>query len=192
MNVILASASPRRREILEKSGFQCTICVPDILEERKMGETIETYIKRNVTEKAQNVFKMLKDSSLPLIAADTVVILGEELLEKPISESDAKSMIRRLSDKTHLVKTCFGLFRGDKEYALKIVTTEVTFRHVTASEIDWYIGTGEPFDKSGGYGIQGHALGFIESINGSYSNVMGLPMSHVWEEWEVHGFPSVF
>lgn len=116
----------------------------------------------------------------PVIGADTVVLVREEILGKPQSEADAKKMLRILSGKTHLVKTAVAIFYQGK-IDLRAVTTTVKFRSLTEEEIAWYVATGEPMDKAGAYGIQGKGTFLVESISGNYDNVVGLPITVVYE-----------
>ena len=116
----------------------------------------------------------------PVIAADTIVVLDDKILGKPADTSDAKRMLRELSGKAHQVKTATAVFYQDKTL-LKVVTTDVHFRRLTEKEIGWYVATGEPLDKAGAYGIQGKGAVLVETIEGNYDNVVGLPLAAVYE-----------
>ena len=119
-------------------------------------------------------------TAVPVIAADTIVVLGKNILGKPTDDADAKRMLRELSGKVHEVKTAVAVLHKDKT-VLKVITTKVFFRTLTEEEIDWYVQTGEPLDKAGAYGIQGKGAVLVERIEGSYDNVVGLPLTAVYE-----------
>lgn len=119
-------------------------------------------------------------TALPVIAADTIVVLGETILGKPADDADAKRMLRELSGRAHEVKTGTAVLYQEKT-VLIVVTTKVFFRRLTEKEIDWYVQTGEPLDKAGAYGIQGKGAVLVEKIEGSYDNVVGLPLTEVYE-----------
>lgn len=119
-------------------------------------------------------------TSVPVIAADTIVVLGDTILGKPADAADAEQMLRELSGRTHEVKTATAVFYQAKTL-LRVVTTKVHFRRLTEEEINWYVGTGEPLDKAGAYGIQGKGAVLVERIEGSYDNVVGLPLTAVYE-----------
>ena len=119
-------------------------------------------------------------TAVPVIAADTIVVLGKNILGKPTDDADAKRMLRELSGKVHEVKTAVAVLYKDKT-VLKVITTKVFFRTLTEEEIDWYVQTGEPLDKAGAYGIQGKGAVLVERIEGGYDNVVGLPLTAVYE-----------
>lgn len=119
-------------------------------------------------------------TQLPVIAADTIVVLADRILGKPADTEEAKRMLRMLSGRAHQVKTAVALLYKDKTF-LQVVSTTVHFRTLTEKEIDWYAGTGEPLDKAGAYGIQGKGAVLVEKIEGSYDNVVGLPLATVYE-----------
>ena len=119
-------------------------------------------------------------TGLPVVAADTIVVLEEQILGKPAGRADAKNMLKVLSGKAHTVKTATVVLYKEKAL-LQVVTTDVHFRRLTEEEIDWYVGTGEPLDKAGAYGIQGKGAVLVERIEGSYDNVVGLPLAAVYE-----------
>lgn len=119
-------------------------------------------------------------TGLPVVAADTIVVLGEQILGKPAGTAEAKHMLKALSGKAHAVKTATVVLY-QKMTQLQVVTTVVHFRELTGDEIDWYVGTGEPLDKAGAYGIQGRGAVLVERIEGSYDNVVGLPVTAVYE-----------
>jgi len=193
--LILASQSPRRKELLEQAGVEFEIVPADIEEQIMPSELPDEYVRRLSREKAQFVAHQLKESSsmkgntvsqkertIWVIGADTTVVMGTKLLEKPVSEDDAKQMIETLNGRTHIVYTGFTLHCQTEEKTIThSVKTEVLFKNLTAHEIEWYVSTGEPFDKAGGYAIQGLGAFMVKSINGSYSNVVGLPVCEVME-----------
>ncbi len=180
--VILASGSPRRRELLSGLGIDYTIKVlPDVNEaypETLKGEDIPLYIAR---EKAEAYLKEIESDEL-IITADTIVWLDNEVLGKPTDERQAKVMLRMLSGKTHHVITgvCLTTSEFQKSFT---TTTEVTFAKLSEEEIDYYVEKYRPLDKAGAYGIQ-EWIGFVgvEAINGSYFNVMGLPIQKLYKE----------
>lgn len=182
--IILASASPRRRDLLRAAGFDHEVIVANIEEKRRQGERPEDYVQRNAKEKALAVCSTqpVAVAKAIVLAADTIVVaFDNEVLEKPVDAQDARRMLGKLSARTHRVLTGFALCNGTTGEIIecKTVQTQVLFRNLFADEVEQYICSGEPFDKAGSYGIQGQALTFVESIEGSYTNVVGLPMSHV-------------
>lgn len=180
--LILASASPRRRELLGLLGIPFEILPADVDETVVDGEPPESTALRLAQAKARRLAE--KHPGSLVLGADTVVAVehadGFELLAKPEDEDDARRMLRALSGRQHLVVTGFHLeMREPKISHSQAVTTTVTFRPLGEDEIDAYVATGEPFDKAGGYGIQGVGGIFIERIEGSASNVIGLPICEV-------------
>ncbi|MGK3144476.1 Maf family protein [Pantoea sp. C2G6] len=174
VTLYLASGSPRRRELLTQLGLSFERIVTDVEEQRQPGEAAETYVRRLAHDKAQAGVR-LATRDLPVLGADTIVVLNGEVLEKPRDADDARAMLRKLSGHTHQVMTAVAL--ADAWQALDcVVTTDVTFRTLTATDIDDYIATGEPMDKAGAYGIQGKGGNFVRKINGSYHAVVGLPL----------------
>ncbi|MEM9293501.1 MAG: Maf family protein [Acidobacteriota bacterium] len=202
--LVLASASPRRREILQGLGLPFTVRPADIDETPREDEAPLAYVERLAQAKARSVAR----PGEVVLAADTTVILAGEILGKPADESDARSMLQRLSGRSHQVATGIALHRsppagssadaGDPsstssgeshgEVETREVETgeveicgvevsEVHFASLTPREIDWYVASGEPMDKAGAYGIQGLAALFIDRLEGSYSNVVGLPVA---------------
>lgn len=179
MNLYLASTSPRRRELLEQLGLPFAALDIAIDESRRPQEPVASYVERMAKEKAEAGLLMLADAADALVlAADTVVALEDELLEKPSSREQAAAMLRRLSGRSHVVMTAFALKTADSIRVQRVSTT-VFFRNVLEREIDWYWQTGEQQDKAGGYAIQGRGGLFVSSIAGSYTNVVGLPMTEV-------------
>lgn len=181
MKLILASASPRRRELLVRAGFEFEVRPSMIPEFPAPGESPEAFARRAAREKALDVAARAEPGTL-VLGADTVVALGDEMLGKPGRAAEAAQMLRRLSGRTHRVTTAVCLVRApDHVEAQAEEITAVTFRRLSNAEIEEYVATDEPFDKAGGYGIQGHASKFVERIEGDYSNVVGLPVALVAE-----------
>lgn len=182
MKLVLASASPRRAEILRNAGIPFEAHGTLIDESRRPGELRGDYVRRMALEKARTAASALRDSGDCLfIGADTVVIAGDEILGKPESPVDARRMLRLLSGNVHEVHTGLAIVRrpGAMEGVIEEIT-RVTFAPLPDHEIEAYIATGEPFDKAGAYGIQGIAGRHVTRIEGCYFNVMGLPLARVW------------
>jgi septum formation protein len=177
VRLILASASPRRAELLTAAGFAFDVVPADVDETPRPGEAPTVYALRVARDKANAVAARLTGGAL-VLAADTVVVAGDRLMGKPVNGHDAASMLRALAGRVHDVHTAVVL-RGaiDRE---AVVTTMVRFNSLTDAEIDWYVATGEADGKAGAYGIQGRAARFIEGIDGSWSNVVGLPIATVY------------
>ena len=181
-SIVLASASPRRKFLLESCGFHLNVMVSNIEEIPKAGETATAYVLRNAKEKGLSVSAALTNNEIVLSADTIVVTKNGAILEKPNDVEHAKKMLTELSNNTHLVYTAYAVTQNGAELASRIVETQVTFRELSEEEIDSYIASGEPFDKAGSYGIQGAAMSFVESLTGSYTNVIGLPLSHVMKD----------
>jgi septum formation protein len=174
--LILASASPRRRELLVQLGLPHRVAPADIDERRHAGETVAACVQRLARDKAAVVYARTgRSTGLPVLAADTAVVLGERWFGKPGSESECVAMLGALSARTHCVLTavCLQTAEGVHE---ALSASEVQFRALTEPEIRAYWRSGEPCDKAGGYAIQGLAAAFIPMLRGSYSGVMGLPL----------------
>ena len=174
MNTVLASASPRRRELLTNLGIAFSVMPSDRESAPVPGETPAETVARIALGKARDVSSRCPADTL-VIAADTLVYLDGEPLGKPSDRNEAASMLRRLSGRTHSVLTGVALILDGRELS-RAEETAVSFRCLSDGEIDWYIGTGEPMDKAGAYGIQGLGSVLIDGINGDYFNVMGLPL----------------
>ena len=175
--LILASASPRRRELLSQIGV-AYMGNPSTYEADVPKKTDPAkFVLAQALGKANDV--SAKYPGQWVLGADTVVALDGEILGKPKHEKDAIRMLQELSDRKHSVFTGMALVRGKKAYT-KVVETKVWFRKLKDSEIKRYVSSGEPLDKAGAYGIQGKAAVFVEKINGSYTNVVGLPLSQVY------------
>jgi septum formation protein len=178
-SIYLASGSPRRQELLTQLGVSFERIVTGIEEKRAEGESAQQYVSRLAREKAQaGVVQTPRD--LPVLGADTIVILNGEVLEKPHDADHAARMLRKMSGQTHQVMTAVAL--ADSQNVLDcLVVTDVTFRVLTDDEIAAYIASGEPMDKAGAYGIQGLGGCFVRKINGSYHAVVGLPLVETYE-----------
>ena len=177
MNLILASASPRRKELLEKFGIPFVIRVADIDETMDPGKLPYDEVGRVSCLKALAV---PHEESDIVIAADTIVVCENKVLGKPHSQEEAKAMLRLLSGRDHQVMTGCTVLRGEKCETFTEVT-DLHFRDLREREIDKYVASGEPMDKAGAYGIQGGAALFCERLSGDYYNVMGLPVCRLGE-----------
>jgi len=175
--LILASASPRRRELLTQAGYVFSVEAADIDESIRPGESPADYVRRLAEEKARAVLAKHADAdSLIVLGADTTVVLDEEILGKPADAAEARQMLRRLSGHTHQVLT--GIAAATRSGVTSAVeTTDVTFAEIPSAELEAYCATAEPLDKAGAYGIQSYAARWIPRIDGCYFNVMGLPIA---------------
>jgi septum formation protein len=176
-HLILASASPRRRDLLTAAGLEFTITASGIDETLTAGEDAKAYAERMARAKALDVSRR-KPAAL-VLGADTVVELGGAILLKPVDAADARRMLDALSGATHTVITAFALAGAGQVIESLAVSARVTFRQLAAGEVDAYIATGEPFDKAGGYGIQGMGRDLIAAVEGGRDTVMGLPLGAV-------------
>ena len=174
-NLILASGSPRRKLLLEQLAIIFEIQPPDVDESVVTGEAPEVYVTRLSKKKAQSVAEK-HDSGAVILAADTTVVLHGNIMGKPESKEHGLQMLNELSGTRHDVLTGVSICNGVRAETF-FVKTEVTFRQLGEEEISWYWETGEPFDKAGSYGLQGAGAAFVETLTGSYSNVIGLPLS---------------
>ena len=174
MKIVLASKSPRRKELLGLLDLEFQIITADIDETMDSNISVIDEVARISHQKALAVANGLSPDTV-IISADTIVELGGQLMGKPKDEADAFNMLKSLSGCTHNVHTAVTVTRGDKTVT-KVVTTAVTFRDITDEEITAYIKIGEPMDKAGAYGIQGRASKFVSGIEGDYFNVVGLPV----------------
>ncbi len=184
--VYLASQSPRRRELLRQIGVGFEMLVlrnhrdrgPDVDEAPLAGERPDDYVRRVCLLKAQAGWKRLAERrlpSMPVLSADTTVCLGDVIYGKPADADDARRMLSTLSGTEHRVLTAVAIQSGTRA-ELAVSESLVRFRELSVQDIDAYVATGEPFDKAGAYGIQGHAATFIPEIRGSYTGIMGLPL----------------
>lgn len=171
--VFLASASPRRRALLEQIGVRHTVRPPRVDETPEPDEPAERYVLRVARAKADAVWRGAEP--VPVVAADTAVVLDGRVLGKPETNDDALSMIEALSGRAHNVLTAVAV-RSAAGIESDVSVSEVRFRATTEDERRAYCASGEPFDKAGGYGIQGYGAVFVEHLSGSYSGVMGLPL----------------
>jgi septum formation protein len=178
MRLILASASLRRAELLTSAGFSFEVAPASIDETPYDDEPPADYVLRVARDKAAAACST-PDLPGPVLAADTVVVVEGRLLGKPADDRDAEEMLRLLSGRVHEVHTGVVLLAGGEQLA-EVVTTRVRFLPLTDAEVQWYVATGEPHGKAGAYAIQGRAARFIDSIDGSWSNVVGLPISTVY------------
>jgi len=176
--ITLASASPRRCELLDQIQVCYTVHPASIDETHITGESPEQFVKRLALEKARFVFKKIPER--PVLGADTIVIMDQQILGKPESQEHAKEILKMLSGHTHQVMTAVAVNNGETEHAA-LSSSEVEFAYIDDEQIDAYLKTGESLDKAGAYGIQGIAGQFIKNINGSYSSIMGLPLYETTE-----------
>lgn len=174
--ILLASASPRRRELLNQIGVQHDVLAVDVDETSRAGESPEMYVQRLAMEKASaGYLRQIRTPKLPALGADTIVLLGDKILEKPADKEQGCAMLKMLSGETHQVFTAVAVANAEKSLCL-LNRSKVTFRKMSDAEIESYWNTGESLDKAGGYAIQGKAAQFICKLEGSYSGVMGLPL----------------
>ncbi len=171
LELVLASASPRRRELLTQIGLEFEVVVPAVDESRDADESPTAYVERLARTKARAGFR----PGAVALGADTTVTVDAEVLGKPTDRAAGIAMLRRLSGRSHEVHTAVAVWDGERLYS-EVVTSEVWFRPISQPEAEWYWGTGEPADKAGGYGIQGLGAIFVERLEGSYSAVVGLPL----------------
>jgi septum formation protein len=188
MRLVLASASPRRAELLQSAGIPFDVFPVDVDERQRPGEQGAAYVLRLAVEKAARATEAIRlmlespndDAPRVVLGADTAVVVDGEILGKPGDEAEATSMLRRLAGTQHEVLTGISLRCGERELS-HAETTTVHFGRLSDEEIAWYVQSGEGWDKAGGYAIQGLASRFVVRIEGSYSNVVGLPVASVYE-----------
>jgi septum formation protein len=179
--IILASKSPRRRRLLENAGIKFSIVPSCVQESNFLLLKPDNYVRTLAEAKAVDVAE--KNPECCIIGADSIVLINDAILEKPESISDARQMIQQLSGHTHIVLTGYSIISKTSAYIFTdVVKTEVIFKKLTDEEIEWYIHTKEPYDKAGGYAIQGLGSFMVKAINGSYSNVVGLPVCEVLDQ----------
>ena len=181
----LASASPRRRQLLEMLGLPVRVVPSNLPEVRRALETPVDYVERLAREKALSVRGRL------VLGADTTVVVRDEVLEKPVDAADALRMLRKLQGRTHQVVTSVALVKGERLHQATDVTN-VIFRRMPDSFLEAYVATGEPMDKAGAYGIQGYGAALVERIEGDFFSVMGLPLRLVLRLLEEAGEPYRF
>ena len=181
MKLILASSSPRRRELLAQAGLKFTVAAANLNEDRLPDEAAAAYVRRLAEEKAVAVWNAHKGEDLPdapliVLGADTCVVSDGNILGKPVDPADARRMLELLSGRTHAVLTGLAVVSARKTVR-DVEVTQVTFNQLTDRDIAQYITTGEPLDKAGAYAIQGRAARWIPRIEGCYFNVVGLPIA---------------
>jgi len=187
--LVLASRSPRRKELLERLGLTIDVVATAVDESGRPGEAPETYVLRLAEEKARSVARGIRgDVPTFVLGADTAVVVEGRVLGKPSDAEDAKRMLRLLSERTHDVLTGYAILalppsgpHGESALAAGVVRTEVEFKRLDEGEIVAYVATGEPLDKAGAYAIQGVGGFMVRQIHGSYSNVIGLPLCETVE-----------
>ena len=181
--IYLASASPRRQELLQQVGLTFAALPSNILEEQGAGESSVEYVRRVAADKARHVARLVAGRGLPVhpvLGADTEVVVEDDILGKPRDRAHAADMLRRLSGRTHTVLTAISLVTAAGEHSA-LCESRVTFAALPDVAIARYLETGEADDKAGAYAIQGRAAGFIARLEGSYSGVMGLPLYELFE-----------
>lgn len=191
--IVLASASPRRRELLAQVGIVCTVIPSGADESLLPGESPHEHVLRLALAKAQEVAFRPDTPGRWFLGSDTIVLRDDCVLGKPADAAEATTMLESLSGRSHQVLSAFAIF--DRETGLcrsQVVTTQVHFKQLTAREIAGYIASGEPFDKAGSYAIQGLGAFMVPAIEGSYSNVVGLPVAEVVAALEELGALSLF
>lgn len=179
--ILLASASPRRSELLRQIGVAHAVRPVNVDESLRPGEAPSAYVLRLAETKASALWELLPESErMPVLAADTTVALEGEVFGKPADATAAQAMLRRLAGRTHEVYTAVALRHAGGAGA-RLSSSQVSLRDLDPAEIEAYSRTGEPSDKAGGYAVQGRAAVFIRHISGSYSGIMGLPLYETWE-----------
>lgn len=184
MRLVLASASPRRAELLSSAGFSFDVAAADVDETPRPAEAPRAYALRVARDKALAIAERVPDAAI--LAADTVVVAGTHLLGKPASAADAARMLALLSGTTHVVQTAVVL-RAGPQVLEDVAETRVEFCRLSSAEIDWYVASGEPDGKAGAYAIQGRGARFVTAIEGSWSNVVGLPVASVYRMLKAAG-----
>jgi septum formation protein len=176
--IVLASASPRRAELLRSAGIEFDVMPAHVDETAHGSESAEAYVRRVAEAKARVIAAKARDRTV--LAADTTVVVDSQMLGKPTDDGDAKRMLRLLSGRAHQVVTGVTVVSGSA-ITTRVESTEVEFATLSEEDIAWYVATGEPHDKAGAYAIQGYASRFVTRIAGSYSNVVGLPIALVYD-----------
>ena len=187
MELILASASPRRRELLDQIGVPYRCEPADIDETPRLKEKPGDYVLRMAREKAAAVAARHSGEQIAVLAADTSLVIDEDVLGKPADRFEGLCMLARLSGRSHSVLTGICLHTPDGNSECEVVETKVEFIQLSRELCEAYLASDEPWDKAGGYGIQGLAGAFVSSIEGSYSNVVGLPLAQTWQLLSVRG-----
>jgi septum formation protein len=194
--IILASTSPRRIDLMKQIGLRCVVQSPDADETPRKGESPARLVARLSREKALSVARKTnspKDGNTLIIAADTIVVdpSGKKILGKPRNVAEARKMLKMLAGKTHTVLTGYCVYEIEahqvyRHHLVRVVRSRVSMRSLTPKQIAAYVATGEPMDKAGAYAAQGLGMGLVEKINGSYANVVGLPVSQLLIDLENH------
>jgi septum formation protein len=193
--IILASTSPRRIDLMKQIGLHCSVKSPDADETPLPGESPAQLVSRLAREKAKSVARKLKakkTANTLIISADTIVVdpTGKTILGKPTSTAEARKMLKMLAGRTHTVLTGYCIYEIDpsntRHHLVRVVRSRVSMRSLTPKQIASYVATGEPMDKAGSYAAQGLGMALIEKINGSYANVVGLPVSQLLLDLETH------
>jgi septum formation protein len=186
MQIILASGSPRRKDLFSQLGLDFTVTIPHVDEKTRQGEHPEDFCHRVSMDKAACASQEYPDALI--IAADTIVVIDGKILGKPRDDKEARAYLMLLEDRTHEVYTGYTImYKGENK--TKVIRTRVHFRAMSAEEIQWYIATGEPLDKAGAYAVQGIGSIFVDRLEGSYTNVIGLPLSDLY--YDLKGFGIV-
>ena len=175
--IVLASASPRRAELLRAAGIDFDVIPAHVDESMRPGESPTEHVARLAESKARAIHE--RDGKRTVLAADTVVVVDTQVLGKPLDDSDARRMLHLLGGRTHEVLTAVSIFHPGDIVDTRVEVTSVEFSPLSEGDIDWYVASGEPLDKAGAYAIQGLASRFVPKITGSYSNVVGLPIALV-------------
>lgn len=179
-NLVLASASPRRKELFSKLGVPFEVVTSDVEETVVKADTMQEYVREVALLKTRDVAKKVKGKTI--IGADTVVVFQNSLLHKPKTKEEAVSHLQKLSNNRHSVMTAVAIIKPDGKEEIFVEETIVVFKKLSLNLIKAYVETGDPFDKAGGYGIQTDGALFVERIEGDYNNVVGLPLASVFEK----------
>lgn len=191
--IVLASASPRRRELLSSAGVQFQVIPSHIDEIQQADEGPEEFVLRLSQEKAAEVAQRSTISGRWFIGSDTIVLCDDQILGKPENHNDSARMLRMLSGRSHQVVSGYAILdRHNNRWIRRSITTDVTFRILTDHEISGYIASGEPADKAGSYAIQGLGSFMVTQINGSYSSVVGLPLAQIIDDLQQLGAFELF
>ncbi|MBN1473324.1 MAG: septum formation inhibitor Maf [Syntrophaceae bacterium] len=187
--IILASASPRRKQLLSSVGLKFKIVPAHVNEDYLRGETPQQHVRRLAHSKAKIVSEKYPDAWV--LGADTIVVIDGQILGKPENKAQAKKMLQKLNNRTHKVYTAFTITRASSSISrTRVIQSAVSFKNISPDEIKWYISSKEPYDKAGGYAAQEKGASFIKSVRGSYTNVIGLPLCEVLEEFKKLGIIS--
>ena len=181
-DLVLASASPRRRELLQRMGLTLQVLPADIDETPLDGETPDAHVRRLAAGKCDAVWERLPAGArehATVLAADTIVIIDADILGKPDDQAGARAMLGRLAGRRHIVTTAYQIRRAADRVTARAVSTAVSFRLLQPAEIEAYIASGEWEGKAGGYAVQGIAAAFVTELRGSHTNVIGLPLAEV-------------